>query len=391
MNKHIFIIPSWYPYGDNPAFGKFIEEQAIYLARYGKIRVSLSLWGQGEFLLSVRNPATIPGKILRYALSRKSSRQRDRGVTELRNPTLYWTHKLLGGNMERLIRANLENLRQSEAINGKVDLIHAHVSYPAGYIASRLSQMTGIPYIITEHMGPFPFEEFLDRAGRASHLIKEPLKNASRVVAVSRFLADEIYSRTGVKSVVIPNHVNEIFFSCSMESIDPSRLIFIGNTTPGKGFPLLLEALKHLTTRGVDFHLTAVGIPPSFKGKLPEELIGRIEPTGLIPKEEIARRLEESAILIHPSSYETFGLAVAESMACGRPVVMTRCGGPDELISPGTGILVDRRDPAILADAIRNAIEHYDRFDPEEIRKTGRQFHPGEVISRLIEIYREIC
>jgi glycosyltransferase involved in cell wall biosynthesis len=56
---------------------------------------------------------------------------------------------------------------------------------------------------------------------------------------------------------------------------------------------------------------------------------------------------------MHCSDVETFGVALIEALACGLPVVATRSGGPDEVITPEVGILVDRGDVAGLAQALR--------------------------------------
>ena len=55
--------------------------------------------------------------------------------------------------------------------------------------------------------------------------------------------------------------------------------------------------------------------------------------------------------MVFPSEQQ-FGLVAAESLACGRPVVATRSGGPEDIIKKGQGYLVTPKDPEALGDAL---------------------------------------
>ena len=357
MSKHIFVIPSWYPWQGNRIFGSFIKEQLYYLAHYTDLKISVSLWGQGEFLLQLKNPSQILEKIIRFLFTSDTIIREKENFIGIYSPALSWSNRILNGNIRQLIKTNLINLKKAELEFGKIKLIHAHVSFPAGYIAMELSRLTGIPFIITEHMGPFPLPNFLKSNGSISEQILLPLRSASGVIAVSKFLSEEIKRKTGVSSKVIPNMVNEIFFKCKTTKTDPSRLLYIGNSSPDKGFSLLLESLM-LVAEKQKFHLTAIGIRPSMKKIIPSKIAKYVELKGWLHREKVAEEIENSAVFIHPSSYETFGLVVAEALACGKPVVLTSCGGPDSFITNDRGILVKDRSPEKLAEAILEAIKN---------------------------------
>ena len=56
--------------------------------------------------------------------------------------------------------------------------------------------------------------------------------------------------------------------------------------------------------------------------------------------------------LVLPSTFETFGVVLVEALATGIPVVATRCGGPEEVIETGLGLLVERDNEEELAEAM---------------------------------------
>jgi glycosyltransferase involved in cell wall biosynthesis len=71
----------------------------------------------------------------------------------------------------------------------------------------------------------------------------------------------------------------------------------------------------------------------------------------------VARYLQAADVYVHASRYETFGIAIAEAMACGTPVVATATGGIPEVVRDGAdGLLVPGGDAAAMAAAIRRLL-----------------------------------
>ena len=76
---------------------------------------------------------------------------------------------------------------------------------------------------------------------------------------------------------------------------------------------------------------------------------------GRVPHELVPTWLAACDVLCQPSLVEPFGQAPLEAMACGRPVVATRLGGPPEFVPPGAGVLVDPIDEDALVRALESA------------------------------------
>ena len=79
---------------------------------------------------------------------------------------------------------------------------------------------------------------------------------------------------------------------------------------------------------------------------------------------------------------EPFGQALLESLACGRPVVATRAGGPPEFVSPGAGILVDPTDEDALTDALRAAAA---LPVPNEVARAAAEAHDVRLQAARVE------
>ena len=84
-------------------------------------------------------------------------------------------------------------------------------------------------------------------------------------------------------------------------------------------------------------------------------------------------------------------MVVVEALACGTPVVATRCGGPEEIITTDrVGVLVPPEDPEALARGIEQALDRQPRYDPAELRAHAlNRFGVDSVAARVNQVYEE--
>ena len=397
---HIFVIPSWYPHRCFPLEGEYVREQVIAFAECEPgTRMSLGLWGQGQGHLTAAHLLHSPRCALEFLARRAGRREIAAGVTEYLEPTWTWSDWIAHGHRTALLAASRRNLQCAIATSGPVDVVHAHVSYPAGWIAMRLASETGVPYVITEHMGPFPLPTYARSDGRLRPEIERSLAEASARIAVSPTLADRIVAFGLPRPEVVPNVVDERLYTIRSEHAPgPFRWFTLCGMEVAKGIHDLLEAIARMRDRlgpaaspSVRFVLGGEGPAlGAFRAHARDLGIDPwVEWLGLLSREAARREFSACDAFVLPSHHESFGIVFVEAIASGVPVVATRCGGPESIVRPENGLLVDVARPDELATAMIRIMERRQDYDPVRIRAGFLERYSRRSVSdALAAIYR---
>lgn len=400
---NIFVVPTWYPHRCHPLEGIFVLEQAKAIGElHPDWNVGISFWGQGVGRVSVahfrRSPRCLVDA-LRLPFASEQAVQEN--VIEFRSRALSWNERLFRGNRRSILEANRRNFEQAVRRFGKIDLIHAHVSYPAGWVAMRLSDETGVPFVVTEHMGPFPLAVYAQASGALRSFIREPLERAAARIAVSESLCDRIASFGIPRPEYVPNVIDERLYRLETH---PGREPFVFFTLAGmyplKGWAELLEAIAKLlemlpaTDRArVAFRFGGDG-PQEHEYREQSRRLG-LDPwvswIGFLMRDAARREFHSCDCYVLPSRHESFGVVLVEAMATGKPVIATRCGGPESIVTPENGILVPVGRPDELAHAMLVILTRQKTFDPKAIREgVLHQYSRPAVVNRLEQIYRHV-
>jgi glycosyltransferase involved in cell wall biosynthesis len=98
--------------------------------------------------------------------------------------------------------------------------------------------------------------------------------------------------------------------------------------------------------------------------------------------------MQQCDVFVLPSLQETFGIVLGEAMSCGKPVIATRCGGPEYVVTPETGLLLNAADPVALADAMERFILGHINYDPTIIRQTIKErFGKEAYLNNISQVY----
>ncbi|MCF7859081.1 MAG: glycosyltransferase [Candidatus Cloacimonetes bacterium] len=277
------------------------------------------------------------------------------------------------------------------------DLIHAHFIQPSGIAASMIGEKIDVPVVITEHFGRL--NDDLENRSMQS-LIKKTFEKIDKLIVVSERLQNELLKKgyDDSKITVIPNGVDMTKFIPNKKPrqvLNQINLISIGNLIENKGYRFLIKAIKLLVEKNINVKLRIIG-----EGILREELQKMIEDydlldhvtlIGEVKHDLIFDYLDTAHMLIHPSLIESFSVVTIEALACGLPVVVTACGGPENFVNKRVGVVVNKGDSRELASGINYVINNYDKYDPDEICEYCRNNFSYEIIIKKIsDLYREV-
>ena len=281
------------------------------------------------------------------------------------------------------------------------DLIHAHFTYPDGVVAAWLGRRYGVPVVITEQAPWWSWmEEYPFVRRQATWAVKESVFH----IAISKAVKDSILYFAGEtdKLRVIPDGVDGSVFTLSENGRRPSsnQILFVGNIRPVKGVDILIKSIRLLVDRGRNVKLIIVGegYYQSYRREYDRmqqmlydlNLEGCVEFIGKKPLADLVRYIQESVLLVLPSRAESLGMVLVEALACGTPVVATRCGGPEDIVNEDVGILVPPEDPEALARGIELVLDRRDHYDPAKLRQYAlEKFGLDSVGGRIRQLYEE--
>ncbi len=252
----------------------------------------------------------------------------------------------------------------------RIDLVQSHL-LGSGVYCSLAGMICRVPVVSTFH-GSVDFGSSEKKLALKVFALN---RGSSRCVFVSDSLRKEVVARCRVsrrKAITIHNGIDAAVFTpnrnCALRQelglADDAIIVgAVGNVRPSKDYDTFLRAAALVRADSPRYQFIIVG---EASNGLAERLLRLRRDLGLDDavhfigfRQDIAALLNSLDVFILSSISEGFSLATVQAMACGVPVVATRSGGPEEIISDGVnGILVDIRSETQLAGAIRRVAEN---------------------------------
>jgi glycosyltransferase involved in cell wall biosynthesis len=231
----------------------------------------------------------------------------------------------------------------------------------------------------------------------------------SKVIAISNFIKEQLINGGVKENKIVVRHLgidtdrfkpdpNAGLLLRQKYGIPTNELILstVQYLRPIKNPQTIVQACGVLAKRNVLAHLFVAG-----DGEMLEELqalsreLGIEDRThwlGLVP--DPTSLLQASDLFLLSTVGEAFGLVLAESMACGVPVVGSQSGGIPEVVVDGeTGLLVPPLRPELFADAIERLgkdKEMWSRLSRQGIQRVHEQFSMEKTVSATMGIYESL-
>lgn len=372
--KVVWLLP-WYPNKHNKMSGIFFKEQSGFLSE----KADLSI---------VYIEQVSPRYFLDFIFSRKYSEYAEGSITVFHKRILS-LERLSPALAAELFTIAFEKIYKKRIAKEHPDMIHAHVTLPAGYAACKVGEKYSVPVIITEH-ATF-FDNFFNKKNRKR--AQFTLQHADGYIAVSGSLKSKILEYGRNKCEVIPNFIQEKPIQ-EGQATDTFQIVNVSLFLYKKRIDLLIDAFNLLISSGEkNLKLKIVGDGPlrkNLENKVTQlNLNDFVEFTGLKENDDAYSIVQLSNVLVISSDIETFGVTGIEAMMAGVPVIATKCGGPEDYINEYTGLLIDKNDARQLAEAIQKV--RNSEYDRVRIHDFAVDHYGAEaVINKIVGFYNAI-
>lgn len=245
----------------------------------------------------------------------------------------------------------------------KPDVIHAHFAMPTGLLAWAAHRLSGVPYVLTAHLGDVPggVPAQTDRLFKIiGPVARRVWREAAAATAVSSFvqeLAERAYARPVAR---ILNGIDLADAPPAPAPVSTVReLVFLGRFNPQKNAPLLIEALAQIPA--LPWRLTMIGdgadLPRVRELLAQHRLSNRVTLTGWLDAPRVQEALKKADVLCLPSSSEGMPVAAVEALKWGVAIVGSDIPGLRDVATHGQNArLAAAGDATALAHALREVI-----------------------------------
>jgi glycosyltransferase involved in cell wall biosynthesis len=284
-----------------------------------------------------------------------------------------------------------------EARNWRPDVVHGHFAVPTGPLALAAKVLTGVPYVLTVHLGDVPggVPEQTNHLFRlVSPLVRPVWRYARRVTAVSRFTAELAAKAYGVEPIVIPNGVAPIA-PPQLGAHSPRRILMAGRLSVQKNPLLAIKALALI--RDLDWSFEVIGdgpLRPEVRALAENSGIGgRVTLHGWISSAQVAELMAGADILLMPSLHEGLSMVAIEALQHGLAIVASRIGGMRDIVEEGRNGFLCELSPGAFAQrlgALLADVPILERMRRASYEKAG-DFDLRKTVAAYESVLRECC
>lgn len=238
-------------------------------------------------------------------------------------------------------------------------------------------------YFALEKLLVEQFSQILSCNTDAAELFRQRYPNiAERVTYIKNSFDPEIFYPLTKEEQVAQKTKLSVNMGLAEET---SFILFAGRLHPQKDPILLLRAFASL--KDLSVHLLIAG-----DGELATEvraeinrlgLSERVTMLGVLNQKELAQFHQISSVFVLSSAYEGLPLVVLEALACGTPVVTTKCGETPKLLTPESGLVCEERDPVSIADALRRVVLNPEDYPMEFCVQAASPYAANTVVNQV--------
>jgi len=372
------MLSKWYPFDQDPQFGVFIRKQAFAASAYQKMVIWSAHFDQNPSGPAFRMETEVYPGLIEYRMYYKRSKG---PLSTLRNAYRYTS-------------AWRRSLKHIIAQHGKPSLLQAYILLRPAILALCYCRLNNTKLMLSEQWSGYATGKFKQKNFLNRWLCRYIWRQADIRSTVSEFLKKSMIKCGFRKDIhVIPN-VIEIAKPETKIQTDQIRILMVADLVDEiKNLSGVLRAFDMARKSDSRLRLQIIGHgkDEAILKELSQHLgLNEIYVTfdGLKDNKEVYSALWQCDFLVMNSRFETFSLICAEALSCGKPVIATRCGGPEEFINEHNGILIPVNDEKALCDAILKMAKELKSYHPEKLREEMiEKFSPAHVGEKISALY----
>jgi glycosyltransferase involved in cell wall biosynthesis len=372
----VLFITKWYPNETDPQLGVFVKKHAQAVALYADVAL---------LYVTRINPKF---HITDFYISEEKN---------VRQFFIYYHPSPL--KMVNLFKFYFASMRGWHFVIknfGRPDMIHSNMLTRSAIIGYLLAKKNRIPFLITEHWTGFSNNKFSKKPFWYKLTAKFVAAKAARLLVVSQSLKNSMETLGFRNMQIVPNIIDIPF---ERESALRNKIIFLtiaDLNDEQKNISAVIRVTARLLQKRNDFEYHIIGGGPD------ENMLRNIaEAAGILnthvffhgrkTNEQVYDFIGKVNFIVVNSNTETFSVVTGESLAFGKPVIATISGGPEEIVTPESGMLIDKANDEQLEMAIEKMLDSWKEYDPEVLKASvSGRFSRERIGRKIYDLYREI-
>ena len=281
----------------------------------------------------------------------------------------------------------------------KPQVIHAHFAVPAGALAWALSRITGIPYVLTVHLGDVP-GGVPEKTGGWFRWVypftRVIWRDANRIAAVSEFTRQLALKKYKAEIQVIPNGVDLSALKPDRIHLnEPPQIVFAGRFMAQKNPLQVVQSLNQL--KKIQWQCVMIGDGPLMqdvrRAVAESGLESRFQFTGWIDPQEVLNWFDSSDILFMPSRSEGLPVVGVQALAKGLAIVASHVGGFVDLVDNNkNGYLIRQEDAGEFRTSLLGLLSDSNRllsFRNASLEK-AKYFEINQVVKEYENLFQSV-
>lgn len=374
--KNILYVPAWYPCS-------FFEEQArLVMEDYNVVILS----GVVRFY-TILNSIKHINKFRYFNITEKTT-HKSIIIPYITNLRSFFITKQI-----EYITSKVGKIILSLFGGAKPDVIHIQSNSDIAYFIVLWAKKNNIKVVLTEHL-LFVRHEI----NRFSRLREKVYEMVDELLCVSNYVyRNLITSRFKIKKAsIIGNLIDDRLIPKYQSNLKNGRVLFVANHYHDKGLKTLLDVASLLNKYKSTIFIDIIGLDKNSEYEANILLVdemnrrgvsNRISLLGKISHEELLKTYPKYSVLLSTSISETFGLAVAESIACGTKVVCTDSGGIRDFVNENNGLIVNHNDIKKVCISLDNVIKNY-RMEKVHTMEIVKNYGRNKFKQKLVDAYK---